>query len=304
MKILVVLGVTDHKEWGIGYPDNYMNDPVIQAWQRFGARNADIEIIGGTCPGMLPTNKVDAVIEYEARKHIHNAGIDKFKCLKVFHAQDTVFYPEWHNFLAKSFDMIVCAQRNADRAIKHPNKVFIPSGFDPFKMKRIEVIPKIYDIGLISSKRDYDYRKGYLDKLPDGIRTNIWTGVNPNEMAYALNQCYMGLNVSSTGTEDMLAYRICETLACGLLFVTDRLKNNILDEFYEDGVHYLGYDKDDYAEFIKKVVWVKENPAEAEKIRIAGYERVQDFTWDRHVEKIMDAIKKEINDNPGKYKAA
>ena len=55
---------------------------------------------------------------------------------------------------------------------------------------------------------------------------------------------------------------------------------------------------------MKKVVWVKENPKKAEVIRLNGYERVQDFTWDRHVERIVDAMKKEIKDNPGKYKAS
>ena len=294
MKILVVLGPTSHNEWNVKYPDNYRNDPVIQAWQRFDARNSEYEIVGGSCPAPIPDKNIDAVIEYEARRNIHNAGIDKMKCLKVFHVQDTVFYPDWHNFLAPKFDLIICAQRNAEQLIKHSNKVFIPSGFDPFKMQKIDVIPKLYDIGLITSPRDYDYRKSYLEKLLENIKWKIWTKVNPNEMAFALNQCYMGLNVSSTGTEDMLAYRICETLACGLLLITDRLKNNVLEEFYDEGVHYLGYEKGNYDEFVEKVKWVKENKEEAEEIRKKGYERVQEFTWDKHVERIVKAINENI----------
>jgi len=294
MKILVILGPSSHGEWDIKYPDNFRNDPIIQAWQRFDAKNSNYEIVGGACPDPIPAKDVDVVVEYEARKNIHNAGIDKMKCLKVFHVQDTVFYPDWHNFLAPKFDLVICAQRNAERLINHPNKVFIPSGFDPFKMYKIDIIPKLYDIGLITSPRDYDYRKSYLEKLPEDIKWNIWTKINPNEMGYALNQCYMGLNVSSTGTEDMLAYRICETLACGLLLITDRLKNNILEEFYEENVHYLGYEKENYEEFVEKVVWVKEHKEEAEEIRKKGYERVQEFTWDKHVEKIVEVIRRNV----------
>jgi hypothetical protein len=163
-KILVCFGRTAHGQWDKNYPDNTMNDPVIQAWQRYQYRHSEYEIIGYDNVSDLPKIKIDVIVQYENHRHVYNPHIIKSNhhypgAYKVFYVQDTVRYPQNHISLSKNFDMIFASQRNAEEVLKpyHNNIVFYPMGIDPYKIFKIKDFPKMYDL------RDYIwYERFYI----------------------------------------------------------------------------------------------------------------------------------------------
>lgn len=305
MKILVCFGRTEHGQWELKYPDNNRNDPVIQAWQRYQARNPQHEIIGYDNVSRLSIkNEVDVIIQYENHRHIYNPHILDSKyhspnAYKVFYVQDTVRYPKLHINMAKNFDMIFSAQRNAEEVLKpyHHNIKFYPMGIDPYKIFKINgPFPKPYDIGIISGMKDYVYRTSYLNVVKDFAKNVFWSGVNSNDLGLFYNTCKIGLNLSTRGTWDMVAYRTLEVMGSGSLLITNRLNKGVLDELYTEDVHYVAFDDGNYDEFKNKVKYYLDNEDERESIAKAGHDLVHEkFTWDKQIEKIIEAIEGDIN---------
>jgi hypothetical protein len=296
MKILVCLGRTKHGEWDKKYPNNLRNDPVIQAWQRYQMLHSEHEIIGYDNVSENPQGDFDAIIQYENHKHIYNPHIFSSlhhykKAYRVFYVQDTVRYPEIHQRMSKHFDLIFCSQRNAFQSIEHPNKVFYPMGIDPYKIFKINKFPKMYDIGLVSGMKDFEYRNSYLKYVEDIAKGVFWNGINPNDLGYFYNLCKIGLNLSTRGTWDMIAYRTLEVMGSGSFLITNRLNKGILEELYEENVHYVAFDDKNYDEFREKVQYYLNHNEEREQIAAAGYKLVHEkYTWGRQVEEIIKSI--------------
>jgi len=298
MKILVCFGRTVHGQWDIKYPNNFLNDPIIQAWQRYQAKNPQHEIIGYDNVSELPKAQIDVIIQYENHKHVYNPHIIKnshhfSNAYKVFCVQDTVRYPDTHIHLAKHFDMIFSNQRNAEAVLKpyHNNIVFYPMGIDPYKIFKIDKFPKQYDIGLVSGMKDFVYRSSYLKYVEDIAIGMFWTGINPNYLGFFYNSCKIGLNLSTRGTYNMIAYRTLEVMGSGSLLITNRLNKGILEELYTEDVHYVAFDDGNYDEFRDKVKYYLYNTEEREKIAQEGCKLVHEkYTWDIQVEKIVEVI--------------
>jgi len=297
MKILVCLGRTAHGEWEKKYPDNLRNDPVIQAWQRFQTRYPEHKIIGYDNVSDNPELNVDAIIQYENHRHVYNDKIIKLKGIyKMFYVQDTVRYPDIHKHLSKHFDSIFCSQRNAWQVLdEHPNKHFYPMGIDPYKIYKINKSPRPYDIGLVSGMKDYNYRTSYLNYVKDIASGEFWTGINPNDLGFFYNLCKIGLNLSTRGTWDMVAYRTLEVMGSGAFLITNRLNKGVMEELYTEDEHYVAFDDGNYDEFREKIKYYLENQDEREIIANNGYELVKSkYTWDRQVEKMVEAIEDDI----------
>jgi len=295
MRIMVCLGRHKHGEWERTYPENYRNDPVIQAWQRFQAKNPQHSIVGYDNVSPNPSGKFDIIVQYENHKHVYNPHIQskhKYKdAYKVFYVQDTVRYPDIHKHIAKNFDLVFCSQRNCYKVLEdHPNRVFYPMGIDPFKIFKIKDFPKMYDIGLVSGMKDYEYRSSYLKYVEDIASGVFWTGINPNDLGSYYNLVKIGLNLSTRGTWDMIAYRTLEVMGSGALLITNRLNKGILEELYDENVHYVAFDDGNYDEFKEKVKYYLANEKERETIANRGYKLVHEkYTWDMQVKKIVEA---------------
>ena len=298
MKILVCLGRTAHGEWERKYPDNLRNDPVIQAWQRFQTKHPEYIIIGydNVSKISLSTIKPDIIIQYENHHHVYNQQIIKYPdCYKMFYVQDTVRYPEIHIYLAKNFDSVFCSQRNAYQVLKDFNRHFYPMGIDPYKIYRINKAPKPYDLGLVSGMKDFTYRNSYLDYVKDIAKGVFWTGINPNDLGFFYNLTKIGLNLSTRGTWDMIAYRTLEVMGSGSLLITNRLNKGILEELYVENEHYIAFDDGNYDEFRTKVKFYLENDEQRNIIAENGYKLVHEkFTWDKQVEEMVRVAKNDI----------
>ena len=297
MRILVCLGRTAHGEWQKKYPDNLRNDPVIQAWQRFQTKHPEHEIIGHDNVSPPPTLDVDIIIQYENHHHAYQDKIIKhIGPYKMFYVQDTVRYPDIHKHLAKYFDSVFCSQRNAYQVLENFHRHFWPMGIDPYKIYKINKFPKMYDIGLVSGMKDYIYRNRYLEHVKDIAKGVFWTGINPNDLGLFYNLCKIGLNLSTRGTWDMIAYRTLEVMGSGSLLITNRLNKGIMEELYTENEHYIAFDDGNFDEFKEKVQYYLSHEEERNTIAEAGYNLVHEkYTWDRQVEEIIKAAVNDIN---------
>ena len=298
MKVLVCVGRTPHGEWEKKYPDNLRNDPVIQAWQRYQTQHPEHIIVGydNVSKISLSTIRPDAIIQYENHHHVYNDQLIHYKdCYKMFYVQDTVRYPDIHLHLAKFFDSIFCSQRNAYQVLEKFPRHFYPMGIDPYKIYKINKSPKPYDIGLVSGMKDFTYRNSYLTHIQDIAKGVFWTGINPNDLGFFYNLCKIGLNLSTRGTWDMIAYRTLEVMGSGSLLITNRLNKGILEELYQENEHYIAFDDGNYDEFKEKIQFYLNNEDEMNHIADNGYKLVHEkYTWDKQIEKMMEAAQNDI----------
>ncbi len=78
----------------------------------------------------------------------------------------------------------------------------------------------------------------------------------------------MGGNIE--GYVDVRPYQY---IGAGALYFQDKHPN--IDAFFKDGVHYVGYERDNATDLIKKINWYRGMPDEAMKIRQTGFEYCQ-----------------------------
>lgn len=97
------------------------------------------------------------------------------------------------------------------------------------------------------------------------------------------NRAVIGLNWSSLND---LNARFFETPAFGLAMVTNRVPDAHL--FLTEGLDYLGFDT--LEEAVQKVLHLKNNPDEAERISQSAYQKIQPHTYDARVEQILEEI--------------
>ena len=170
---------------------------------------------------------------------------------------------------------------NMQKCYSKPGDIYLPYAFDS-GCHRPEKKLKEYDaclIGLHYANRD-EWVRGLREK---DISVNYRIGDIYDEYVSENCRATIGLNWSSL--EDVNA-RVFEIMAMGLVPVINRLPDLGLLGFIENE-HYLGFS--DMDEAVRKVMWAKENPADAEDIALSALGKVEedDMTYDHRVETIL-----------------
>ena len=170
---------------------------------------------------------------------------------------------------------------NMQKCYSKPGDIYLPYAFDSHCHKPEEQ-RKEYDACLIGLH--YANRDEWVRRLREkGISVNYRIGDIYDEYRKENCRATIGLNWSSL--EDVNA-RVFEIMAMGLVPVINRLPDLDAVGFVEN-VHYLGFS--DMDEAVKKVIWAKENPDDANRIARNAQCRVQedDMTYDRRCNDIL-----------------
>ncbi|GKS59267.1 hypothetical protein YTPLAS18_27940 [Nitrospira sp.] len=119
------------------------------------------------------------------------------------------------------------------------------------------------------------------ERIPIEVRTGSYVGTF-NRSQIALNQsCSNDLN-----------FRTFQAMACGALLLTERIGNGLTDLFQE-GHHYVGYERGNLEEIVAAVDYYRRRPAERTAIAEAGYRRGREARTSRHrAERLLQQLRR------------
>ncbi len=167
---------------------------------------------------------------------------------------------------------------------------FLPSSFDPALHRPDPAAQKLYDISFagtffhpIHHKRSvWLYR---LAQLAERYRIGFFSW-RLDALAYTrlLQQSKIAFNYSYRGE---LNIRSFETLATGALLFLEEGNADVAGHF-EDGVHYVSYNADNYAE---RLDYYLTHAAERERIAEAGRQQVQRHTHAAHLAWLVEQVR-------------
>ena len=144
--------------------------------------------------------------------------------------------------------------------------------------------PRRYDATFIG--QPHGNRRAILRTLAgQGIAVQAWGygwprgKVSTRQAVEIINESAVNLNLSKavTGGVDQIKGRDFEVPACRALLLTERVE--ALEQYYDLGTEVLTYQG--FEDLVDKIRWVLSHPAEADRIREAGYQRVlRDHTYE------------------------
>lgn len=168
---------------------------------------------------------------------------------------------------------------NMQKVYSKDSDIFLPYAYDPTVHFHDNTVSKDSDAVLVGMP--YEQRVRWVEELRRrGVSVLFENGPIFDEYRQLANRARIGLNWSSL--QDMNA-RVFEIMAMGLLPVMNRVPD--LGEFFQDGVHYLGFDE--MEEAVSKVVWAKEHESDAKIRADQAHQAVKPHTYDARVEQIL-----------------
>jgi hypothetical protein len=191
------------------------------------------------------------------------------------------WYEHSRRFSDKFFNMQKCYSQDKD--------IYLPYAYDPtvhFKSRIGETVwsdEKLIerDLDAVLIGNIYQERVAWVDALrKHGVSVEHKLGVVFDEARELANRARMGLNWS---TLNDLNARFFETPAYGLAMVSNRVPDAHL--FLTEGEDYVGFTGMD--EGIDKVLYLKNNPDELERIAWNGHRKIKTETYDVRVEQIL-----------------
>jgi spore maturation protein CgeB len=151
--------------------------------------------------------------------------------------------------------------------------------------------PRQFDVTFIG--QPHGDRRAILRALRgQGIAAEAWGygwprgKLSTRRAVEVINESAVNLNLSKAVTRgvDQIKGRDFEVPACRALLLTQQVE--ALEEYYELGAEVLTYDGLD--DLVARIRWVLSHPADADRIREAGYRRVQrDHTYERRFTEIF-----------------
>jgi hypothetical protein len=192
----------------------------------------------------------------------------------------------------KFFNMQKCYSETGD--------IYLPYAYDPSVHYRIDGEQEIRDLGNgYSMKFSYDMRDGEMDAIliglpythvprtqwieeirKHGVSVIFENGPILDEYREMANRCRMGLNWS---TMNDLNARFFETPAFGLPMVANRVPDAHL--FLQEDEDYLAFST--LPEAVEKVLYLKNNPEEAQRIAENGHRKILPHTYDSRISEVL-----------------
>jgi len=176
--------------------------------------------------GKLPKNCKTAI--WLSDLHRPDWASWRLQMIKEFH-YDHVFYAQ------KNFKQMIL-----DKGYEEHECSWLPHAVDPEIFKPMPHISKRYDIGFVgylNEKREKMFNT--LDEYMDSKHYSsawAWTA------SRCLNELKIGWNCA---VESDINMRIFETLSTGIPLLTDKVKDNGLEDLFQEDVHFLTYDSEE-----------------------------------------------------------
>ncbi len=124
-------------------------------------------------------------------------------------------------------------------------------------------------------------------KLHKKFNLKVFNNVYGEEMAKIYSQAKIVFNKSAAGELNM---RVFETLSCGSLLITDRLKPEVgLEEIFQDKKHLVLYNNEN--DLLEKIDYYLKHETEREEIAFCGHKEVlEKHTYEHRIKKMLEAI--------------
>lgn len=161
-------------------------------------------------------------------------------------------------------------------------------GFDPQDHRRMLGVEKVYDVSIVGNlnhdvQRERSKWLGRIAKLADKYHVKILSGLYGEDYTRVLNQSKITFNRSIRGEMNMRAY---EAPACGSLLFYER-ENLEVHEVYTDREHCVLYGHEDLEKLVDHYLTYDD---ERDRIVEAAWERVQDYSYERQLERLLGKI--------------
>jgi len=175
-------------------------------------------------------------------------------------------------------DKFFCMQK----VYMKPGDIYLPYARDVDWHRPLKGLPALSDAALLGLH--YENRNRWVQALREaGLNVEYDLGPVFDEAQEIYSTTRIGLNWSSL--QDLNA-RAFELMGFGLPVVMNRVPD--ASEFFEEGVHYLGFEGLDEA--IQQVLLIEEDADLAERLGRAAAEQVETETWEERVMQILEEV--------------
>jgi hypothetical protein len=144
---------------------------------------------------------------------------------------------------AKHYDVIFCAQKNAvERLRRHvrDDVLWLPLGADPDIHGRVDT-QQVYDIGFVGRNAMKFARGKQLPLLRTTFPQSFIGEAEYTQMGKIYSSSRIGFNSAIVNDINM---RVFEVLAAGTMLLTNKIKDNGLEDLFIDGTHLVTYEND------------------------------------------------------------
>ncbi len=215
-------------------------------------------------------------------------GLEFLDVPLVWYAIDSHLHLSWHTQYAAVFDLIFVAQLDAVRYYRaDPERQAVEwaplfcDGRSDRRLGRARDLPLTF-VGTLNPKWNPD-----RVALIEALRRKMPIHVQSGPYVELFNRSQMVLNQNAANDVN---FRTFQAMACGAVLLTERIGNG-LSELFQEGVHYVGYDRGQVDQIVEAVAAYRDRPTEGEAIAEAGYRRVMEAHTSRHrAERILEVL--------------
>ncbi len=208
----------------------------------------------------------------------------------VFYAIDTHLPKPFKKIKgqARHYDIVFCAQKIGAERLERETKVdaqWIPLGCDSEVHKKLNIAKK-YEIGFVGRDAKKFARGKQIEILKSRYPNSFMGEMDFKQIPQIYSASKIGFNSSIINDINM---RVFEIMACGCFLLTNYIKNNGLDELFEEGKHMVTYKNN--KELLAGIDYYLNHDAEREKIALSGYGLViNNHTYYHRVQKMFNYI--------------
>ncbi len=193
---------------------------------------------------------------------------------------------------AKHYDFVFCAQKDGVAKLKKRANIsahWVPVGCDPEIHRRLPGA-KRFDFGFVGTNGKNNPRLDYLNWIREHHPQSFVGKAAYSRMGRIYSKSRIGFNYSIANDVNM---RIFEVMACGALLLSNRLRDNGLEDLFDTGRHMALYGG--RGEFEEKAARYLSDAREREKIAEAGYqEALKRHTYRHRVTQMFDIMRREL----------
>lgn len=179
-------------------------------------------------------------------------GLGELRCLSAWYAIDSHMDLAKHLQIAQLFDVTFTAQKEyvskfLEKGIQQC--YWLPLAFDSFFVP-VKDVEKVYDISYVGTMdfRFHKEREPLIKSLQAAFPKSFFGRAKANKMYEIYAQSQLVFNRSINNDLNM---RFFEAIGSGAVLLTNKLYKNGLEDIFQEGVHYIIYEKDSVVEVAK-----------------------------------------------------